>query len=106
MRNGGGRGMRAGVFLAHGLITRRQWPQAGKPSSQVPPPAICPHNTGTRKPYLPYKISARTRGADALRTSWVLCLEGKTAPLPRPVPASLSGPSRPGSAGVCASVCG
>lgn len=74
----GGAGMRAGVFLAQVLITRRKWPQAVKPSSQVPPPAICPRNAGTRNLYLSCDISAQMQGAHALRTIWVLRLEGKT----------------------------
>lgn len=36
--------MRAGVFLAHVLITVRKWPQAIQPSSSTPPPATWQRN--------------------------------------------------------------
>lgn len=104
MRNVGE--MRAGVFLAHVLITRRKWPQAIKSSSQAPPPAICPQNAGTRTLYLSCNISAHMQAAHVLRMIWVLHLENKPTLLPAPVSASLSSPLRLWSVGVCASVSG
>lgn len=70
--------MRAAVFLACALTTMRKWPWAMKLSSEIPPPALCPQNSGTRNLYLSYKsFSSRANCMQVLRMLWLCVWEEK-----------------------------